>query len=388
MRGTTVDQKKLTNALTKAKPMEPFNVLILGADYRPGDTNYRSDTMMVAHVDPKKMRVWLLSIPRDTRVEIPGHGAEKINAAHFLGGPESAIKAVESLTDLKINHYLEMNFRGFKRTVDALGGIWVDVPVTIDDKQADASPGKVASHIDAGYQLLDGNHALTFVRARHQFVDQDFSRMKNQQLFFRALADQMAKSSSVARLPGVVASVAPYIRTDLTLVEMVKTAQALRAAGSKNLYTATATGEWKSPYIYPDEELIAKLVADMKAERPFETTAGAVSGTKPVTNPALVTVTVRNGSGIAGAAKQVAEILNAKRFRVGPVGNANQNVYKNTLIVYKDNLASAELLASVMPPGTKIVQSRGMYSFATGVLVVVGRDWDVAKVPVTAIKTR
>jgi len=387
MQGTTLDQKNISAALTKAKPMEPFNVLILGADYRIGDKKYRSDSMMVAHIDPKTKRVWLLSIPRDTRVEVAGHGTQKINAAHFLDGPEGAIKATENLTGLKINHYLEMNFSGFKQAVDALGGVWIDVPVTIDDTQADATAKNTASHIDAGYQLLDGDHALTFMRARHQFVDQDFSRMKNQQLFFKALADQIAKISSVAKLPGVVSAVAPYIRTDMSLVDMVKTAQSLKAAGSKNLYTATVKGEWKSPYIYPDETLLAKLVADIEAERPFDSTATAGSGAKTV-SASSVTVTVRNGSGIAGAAKQVASILKAKNFKVPETGNANQNVYKNTLIVYKDNLAAAELVASTLPPGTKLVQSRGMYSFSSTVLVVVGKDWDVAKVPVTAITTK
>ena len=390
MHGTIVEQQKIVNALTAAKPMEPFNLLILGADYRTGDTQYRSDSMIVAHIDPKLQKVWLLSIPRDTRAEIPGHGTQKINAAHFFNGPEGAIKATESLTGLKINHYLEMNFAGFKSAVDALGGVWINVPVTIDDKAADNSRGDVASHIDAGYQRLDGPHALTFVRARHQFVDQDFSRMKNQQLFFKALANQIAKSSSVAKLPRVVSSVAPYIRTDMSLIDMIKVAQSLKAAGGKNLYSATIKGEWKSPYIYPDQTLLAKLVADVNAERPFEATAtaGLASGAPIARNPATVSVTVHNGSGIAGAAKQAAEVLKAKNFNVSQVGNANQNVYKNTLIIYKTDMAAAQLLATVMPPGCKIVQSRGMYSFTTTVLVVVGSDWDAAKIPATAVLTQ
>ena len=385
--GTSADQKSLKSALTAVEPKKPFNVLILGADYRPGDKRYRSDSMMVAHVDPKLKRVWLVSIPRDTRVEIAGHGAEKINAARFIGGPEGAIKATEGLTGLKMNHYIEMNFVGFKDAVDALGGVWVDVPVTIDDEQADNTPGNRASHIDAGYQLLDGDHALTFTRARHQFADQDLSRIRNQQLFMKALADQIAETSSISRIANTVSAVTSYLRTDMSLVEMVSTAQALKAAGGKSLYTATAKGEWKSPYIYPDEVHIAELVADIEAKRPFEgaAAAGAVSGAKPAKNHASVSVTVHNGSGNAGVAKQVASILAAQGFRVGEVGNANQSVYEKTLFVYKNSRADAESLASVMP-GTRIVQSRGMYSFTTDVLVVVGKDWDVSKVPVTSVK--
>jgi len=380
-------KKQLDAALTKSKPMEPFNILILGADFRPGDTAFRTDSMMVAHVDPKNLKVWILSIPRDTRVEIPGHGAHKITEAHVYGGAEAAISATEKLTGLKINHYLEANFQGFVKAVDALGGVWVNVPVTINDTEADNTHGNVASHIDAGYQLLDGNHALTFVRARHQFVDQDFSRMKNQQIFFKALADQVAKVDNIAKLPGVVSAVAPYITTDMSLVDMIKLAQALKGAGSKNLYTATVQGEWHSPFIYVDQDNLDKLVGDIKNGVPFEKskeTSAAVTTKKP----SQVKVTIRNGAGIPGVAKQASTILQAKGFRIGDVGNANQNVYKKTLIIYKSDTAAAQLVAQYLPPGTTIVQSRGMYAYTGEILVVIGKDWDVTKVPAAPVVTQ
>ncbi len=382
MQSTIVNQQKLNSVLTKAKPMEPFNMLILGADFRKGDKAYRTDSMIVARVDPKEKKVWLLSIPRDTRVELPGRGAHKINDAHFYDGPEGAIKATEKLTGLKINHYLEANFQGFVKAVDALGGVWVDVPYTINDTEADHSKGDKASHIDAGYQLLDGPHALTFVRARHQFADQDFTRMRNQQLFFKALADQVAKMDNIAKLPGVVSAVAPYIATDMSLVDMIRLAQALKGAGSDNLYTATAMGEWRSPYIYVDEANLNKLVKAIKTGRPFEKQK---EKSAKLPSPSKVSVTVRNGSGVAGVANQAATILQAKAFKIKDVGNAGQNVYKKTLVVYKTNKAAADAVAQYLPPGTPVVQSRGMYSFKTKVLVVIGKDWDVSNVPAAPI---
>ena len=239
MQSTVLKQGELGEVLTKAKPMEPVNILVLGADHRKGDVKYRTDSMIVAHVDPQAKKIWMISIPRDTRIEYPGRGAIKINTAHVYGGPQGAVTAVEDLTGMKMNHYLELNFQGFKKAVDAVGGVWIDVPVAIDDIKADQSPGHRAKKIDAGYQRLDGEHALTFVRARHQFVDQDFSRMKNQQLFFVALADQIGKVGNVARIPSLVSAVAPYIRTDMSLVEMIKMTQALRGSGRDNIYTAT-----------------------------------------------------------------------------------------------------------------------------------------------------
>ncbi len=383
---TIVEKAKLEGALTKAKPMEPFNVLILGADYRKGDSAFRTDTIIVAHVDPKAKKVWLLSIPRDTRVEVPGRGAMKINTAHFYDGPEGSIKAAEKLTGLKINHYLEANFQGFMKAVNALGGVWVDVPVAINDPQADHTMGNKASRIDAGYQLLDGPHALTFVRARHQFADQDFSRMKNQQLFFKAIADQVAKIDNIAKLPSVVSAVAPYITTDMSLVDMIRLTQALKSAGSKNLYTATAMGEWRSPFIYVDEANVDKLVKAIKAGEPFEKPKSKPAAA--ALKPSSVTVTVRNGSGISGVANQAATILKAKAFKIKDVGNAGQNVYKKTLIIYKTDAKAAALVGTYMPPGTTIVQSRGMYSFPSKVLVVVGKDWDVSKVPAAPVVTQ
>ncbi len=397
MHGTVTQREKLVVALEKAKPQEPYNLLLLGVDRRPGEKAFRTDTMILAHVDPVQKQVWLLSLPRDTKVAIPGHGERKINDAHFYGGPELTIKTVQNFTGLKINHYMEVNFTAFEKAVDGLGGVWVDVPKAINDKKADRSPHHRAAKIDAGYQRLDGEHALTFVRSR-DYVDADWQRMKNQQLFFKALADTMKKSSSVVKIPSVINSVAPYIMTDMSIVEMIKTAQALKDAGGSRVYTATVTGEWKSPFVYPDTKRLKSLVGDIKAGRAFDatssasptTTVGPGGGALPVSakKPSQITVTVQNGSGITGAAKQASSILKAQGFQVPTVGNANQNVYDKTMIIYKTDIGPAQTVATYMPPKTKLVQSRAMYAFDTDVLVIVGKDWDVSKVPAAPVKTQ
>jgi LCP family protein required for cell wall assembly len=401
MQRTVVRQEKLSVDLAKAKPQEPYNVLIMGVDKRSGDTMYRSDSLMLARIDPKTKQVWMVSIPRDMRAQIPGHGYAKINSAYALGTEQLAIDSVEKLTGVAINHFMAIDFSGFEKVVDAMGGVWIDVPVEINDKQADRSKGDKASHIDAGYQLLDGAHSLTFVRARHQFADQDFSRMKNQQLFAKAIADQVAKKTSVARVPRIVAAVAPNISTDMSLMEMMRTAQALKAAGSENVYTTTLPGTWRTPFIWPDEAAMQKIIAKLEAGEPFEpkpkkatessetVSPAATEGAQaPAKKPSQITVTVRNGAGIVGCAKQAASILKARAFKVEDVGNTNQFVYKQTLVIYKSDKASAELIQGSLPPGTKLVQSRGMYAFDTAVLVVVGKDWDVSRVPVAPIQTQ
>ncbi|MEI7813895.1 MAG: LCP family protein [Coriobacteriia bacterium] len=403
MQSTIVNQQKLAPLLKPAEPLKPFTLLLLGADHRKGETAYRTDTIILAKVDPVQRKIWLLSIPRDTKVLIPGHGYNKINASHSLGGPELTIQTVEDFTGVPINHYMEVNFRGFQEAVDALGGVWVNVPQAINDKKAASqSVHQRAAKIPAGYQLLNGEHALTFVRTR-AFADADISRMKDQQIFFKALADQLAKTD-VTKMIRVINAVAPNIQTDMSLVQMIKTAVALKSAGSANLYTATIDGDWKSPFIYTNATLKKKLLGDFKAGRSFEptpsapasSTAGAskkgaatAAATAPsvAKKPSAINVTIRNGAGISGIAKQASLILKAKGFAVGETGNANQSVYKKTLVVYKTDRASAELLAGSLMPGTTVVESRGMYTFPTEILLVVGKDWDAGKIPVAQVST-
>lgn len=398
MRRTVYRQEKLDLELKKAEAQKPFNMLLLGFDKRPKETVFRSDTIILARMDPKTKQVWLLSIPRDTKVQIPGHGTKKINEAFALGQEELAIKTVEKYAGVPIHHYMGVNFSGFRKAIDAMGGVWIDVPVAINDPQADATKGDKASRIDPGYQLLDGDHALTFVRTRHTFADQDFGRMRNQQAFFLAVADQLANKTPVAKIPQIVAAMAPYLSTDMSLMEMMRLAQVLQGAGSKRIHTETIAGEWRSPYVVTDEDVKAELLAKFIAGEPFkepepsEEESGTAAPSKQDGQatekaPASIRVTVRNGAGIAGCAKQASSVLKARAFKVLDVGNAGQFVYDKTLVVFRSDRAAAEQVARALPPGAKLVESRGMYDFEGDVLVVVGKDWDIARVPVAPIKT-
>ena len=366
---------KVVKVVEKVKPHAPFNLLLLGADYRPGDTKYRADTVILAHVDPSKKKVWLVSIPRDTKVTVPGRGTMKINAANYTG-PSGMIEAVKGLTGLPINYYMEINFRGFQRIVDDIGGVWIDVPYTIDDwAAAGHSPGHRAKHIDKGYQKLDGEHALTFVRARHQFVDQDFSRMKDQQLFFKALAKQLAESkNNIFMWPTLIRHAAVYTHSNMPLGQMKEFADAMRGVSDRSIQTTTLKGEWKTPFIYTDEAWRDYVVNVIKRQGSFETSipAGQVAQ-----KPSDVSITIRNGAGIGGVAKEASDKLRAGGFNIHDVGNANQFVYDQTLVIYKDNVNGAQLVLNQLPVG-RLVQSRGMYAFSSDVLVMVGKDWRIA----------
>jgi polyisoprenyl-teichoic acid--peptidoglycan teichoic acid transferase len=357
-------------ALTEKAPEEPFNILLLGSDARPEEEAARADTIIVARVDPGAKRIWMLSIPRDTRVEIPDNGVNKINAANYLGGPALMIDTVEEFLGMPIHHYMEVDFNGFQGIVDAMGGIYVNVEQEIDDwRAASHSPSNRAKHIEPGYQLLDGEHALTFVRSR-DFPDADFTRMKHQQEFFKALASQSMRWSNVLKLPGMAREFARNVSTDMGVGQILSIAQGLRGIDSTNVQTATLPGEWRSPYIVPDVEMKEYLVGQVLSdgdieERPDE---------EALLSPADVSVAIRNGGGIAGSAAMAAERLRARGFDIREVGNANQFVYEETLVVYTDNEEAARLVARQLKTD-RLVPSRGMYSFDADILVVVGADW-------------
>ena len=397
---TVPDKEQLNLQLAKSTPGEPYNILLLGADYRPGDTAYRTDTMIVAHIDPQKKKVWLLSIPRDTKVLISGHGYQKINSAHAFGGASLTVKTVKAFTGLPIDHYMEANFQGFENAVNQMGGIWIDVPLAINDKKAArASVHGEAYKIAAGWQKLDGPHALTYMRSREAYATQDIGRMGAQQIFFKALADQLAHKTDVPTMIRVVNSMTPYIKTDMSLIDMMKTAVAMKGAGSQNMYTATVPGTWISPFQVTDQSKMDILIANFKNEEPFDKSANMSTVAQPTSTPVAgsttsavaaskIKITVKNGAGTSGWGSQAATILKTKGFTVKTVSNANQNVYKKTLVIYKTNLAAARAVAAALMPGTTIVKNRGLYTSPTEILVVVGKDWDTNKIPAAAVQTQ
>lgn len=358
----------------KSEPGKPFNMIIMGTDNREGETAARSDTLIVAHIDPEQKTATLLSIPRDSRVEVPDHGMTKINAAAFYGGPSLVIETVSQFTGLPISHYVEIDFNGFKELVDALGGVTVNVPEKIQDPKA-GNWDYEAYTIYAGEQVLNGKQALTFVRSR-DFPEGDIARIRNQQIFIKALLREVLQLSSALKINGIVEATVSNVTTDMTMSELLKLAGDMKGMDADSLETATIPGTPKYiegiSYVVPDEEALAAMIERIKNGQ----TAVAAPDEVTEVDPASVTVDVRNGAGLSGVAAEAAGRLTAAGFDVTSVGNTNQFVYDRTLIVYKDDDAAANLVRESLGKGD-IVASRGMYSFTTDVLVVVGKDWEL-----------
>jgi polyisoprenyl-teichoic acid--peptidoglycan teichoic acid transferase len=164
----------------------PQNILILGSDKRPGDPSARSDTAMLIRLDPDQNAIALFSLPRDLKVNIPGYGVDRLNAAYSVGGPKLTLKTVSQVTGLEIHHVVNVNFDGFYRAVNAIDCVYVDV-----DRRYYVPPEATYSEIDieAGYQLLCGERALQYVRFRH--ADTDITRTARQQDFLREARQKM-----------------------------------------------------------------------------------------------------------------------------------------------------------------------------------------------------
>ena len=177
---------KLGTTLAETDPGEPQTILLLGSDRRPDDatdggagTGARSDTIILVRLDPDQQATALMSLPRDLKVRIPGYGTDKLNAAYDQGGPKLALRTVKRLTGLSINHVINVDFKGFRRAVDAIGCIYVDV----DRRYYNDSPGFAYINIYPGYQRLCGEEALEYARFRYE--DYDLVRSERQQDILR-----------------------------------------------------------------------------------------------------------------------------------------------------------------------------------------------------------
>lgn len=376
MQSDTKGSPAVDTALEAPKPKqpgEPFYMVIMGVDNREGETVARSDTLIVARIDPEKKTATLVSIPRDTRVEIPGHGTNKINAANALGGPALVIETVKQFTGLPISHYMEVDFSGFREIVDAMGGVTVNVREKIVDMKA-ADHVASAATLNAGEQKLTGAQALTFVRSR-DFPRGDFTRIENQQIFIKALLKQGLRFSNAFRFPSLLNAVADSVTTDMSLPELYSLANDMKGMDDTSLMTVTMPGEAKMvgrvSYVIADEAAFAAIIDRVSqglSPEPGQDEAGTVP------DPSTITVAVRNGAGLAGVAAEAASSLTSAGFVVGEVGNANQFVYDETLIVYEDDESLALAVQKALGTG-KPVASRGMYAFASDVLLVIGKDW-------------
>ncbi len=241
-----------------------INILLLGLD--DGDEQHpgaprRSDTMIMVSIHKDDGTINLLSIPRDTRVEIPGHkGYDKITHAYFYGGPSLAVKTVETLLQAPVNHYVVIDWQAFIKIVDLLGGVdlYVERNMDYEDPYAD-----LAIHLKKGYQHLNGHQAGEYIRFRSDELG-DIGRVQRQQRFLKAMSEEAFSAGTILKIPSLISTMNEYIVTDISGADMAKIAYYLKGFKTQSLHAEMLPGNFADigglSYWNPDKEQTQQLV--------------------------------------------------------------------------------------------------------------------------------
>ncbi len=305
-----------------------LNILILGSDSRAGENDdgsgvggMRSDTAMIAHISADRSRVELVSIPRDTLVDIPSctlpNGTQTrpqsqamFNSAFSMGGQSGdvgaaaacTIKTVEQLTGVFIDDFVVVDFAGFINMVDALGGVPMDVPEPINDPQADL-------HLQAGYQVLNGHDALGFARVRKSVGDgSDISRIGRQQELVAAIAREALGKNLLTDLPALykfLDATTSTLTTGQTVGEiptLAGLANSLRGLDAAGIAFATMPFDWAGARVVPADEADAMWEA-LRTDAPIDATltgTGEAPPEPPTGEPAAGTPAASGVPGTAG----------------------------------------------------------------------------------------
>ena len=246
-------------------PSDPYYVLLLGTDGRPGETEYRADSIILARVDPIHKRVTMLSIPRDTRVLWKG-SYMKINAVHYYDGANGMVQVVNELCGVHIAHYAEVNFDGLAGITDALGGVTVNVEQYMRDTENFSD----VVELYPGVQKLNGAQALFFTRVRYAFADSDYTRMRHQRTFIKAMIAQILNTGDPVAIANIVNSTARMVITDLSVSDIISLGtQMIGMNTDKDIYTAYVPSEGTEidgqSYVIADKDALAKMMKVIEA---------------------------------------------------------------------------------------------------------------------------
>jgi LCP family protein required for cell wall assembly len=335
---------------------KPFTVLLMGSDSRTGSGNRgygsasefggaRSDTTIVLHVSADRKHAIAVSIPRDTLITLPkcksngktvGGYTGKFNAAFDIAGPGCTIKAIEEMSGLSINNFMMVDFGGFKRIVDAVGGVEICL-------EADVNDPKSGLKLTKGTHVVEGEEALAFVRARKTLGDgSDTSRIRRQQAFISSLTRKVLSSGTLLN-PATLISLLDAATASLTADPQLADITNLKelALSMKDLRPGDitfVTVPWKPAGDGANVIINAKKATPLWAAIQADTAWPPKSTTdQPIlkTAPSAIYVNVLNGTGVKGKAKLVAKELRAAGYRVMDVGNApGAAVVANTTVQY------------------------------------------------------
>lgn len=377
---------------------EPFYMLLMGTDEsaeRVAEGSYgvfRSDSMMLVRVDCQNKKATVVSLERDTLIDMGEYGYQKLNSASAFGGIPYAIEVVNELCGVEISHFATINFDGFAAMVDAVGGVEVDVPIEINDDDA-------GGYLAAGKQTLNGQQALILCRSRNAYNDYgsgDYYRAANQRMVLSALADKIL-DADIGTIANTVTTLSQYVTTDFELTDIIGIAQAMRGIDmTSDIYTAmqptysvyedgmwfdkTYEDEWATMMkrvregLSPTEDDVVDATGTVMASSGSGTSIGG-SSANVYANSKSGTVTVWNGNGGSGVASSGGQTIGNMGYDV-ETGNADSYDYENTLIIFNNASLRHDALSIAQQLGCgKIYLNNGEYSFSSDFLVILGSDY-------------
>ncbi len=361
-----IAQKRLSIPL----PGQPAIALIAGYDYRANEakgTPSRSDTVMLLRADPQNNAISMLSFPRDMIVPVTCPGKPtfegKINAAYSECGARGTLETVKDLTGLPINYLITVNFHGFKQIVDKLGGVWMDVDRRYYNKNTGSAATNYADiDLHAGYQRLDGNDALSFVRFRH--TDSDFYRVIRQQEFVKALKQQIQQNFSPFKLPGIVGAITKNVEVGVgggdSLTGKTVLSYALFAYGlpAGHFFQAKIQGLTGYSNVTTSDQNLQDAIREFTTPdvaaptKATDVTLGQkVKAAAPI--PQKTTLLVLNGNGVTGSAATAGYQFARRGYQIvvppsGQPANAPNFSYFHSTVYYDVNRPGAKAAATAV----------------------------------------
>lgn len=381
---------ELERAAPPPAATESLTILLMGIDRRAGEEGpWRTDTMILLQVDPATDQMAILSMPRDLYVTLPDYGRgerlDRVNTAFFYGdsanypggGPALAKATIRRNFGIEVDRFIVLDFDGFRRIIDHIGGVEVDVPAPLVDREYPTEDyGTMTVRFDAGLQQMDGERALIYSRTRKS--TSDFARAERQQQVIMAVRDRVLSldilsSLTPANLARLIATLDQSVATDLTLDEVLALVPVARRIDGQNIRRALISPEMVTDYVTPEGaqvllprwELIRPLV-----EETFHGTAAAVAPANGVR------IEVRNGTAVADLEMRHASDLLARGYNVTGIGEADRDDYDGTLILLYDERATetAERLRLRYGLPEEVIRPMPAAASSADLVLILGTD--------------
>jgi LCP family protein required for cell wall assembly len=356
-------------------PDRYLNIVLLGSDKRPASGAWRTDSMIIVSVDTASNIVRLLSIPRDLWVYIPGHGYNRINTADLWGelakqgtGPERVKQTIHHNLGIPIHYYVRVDFQGFIKIIDTVGGIDIDVDCPLPDIQ-----------LSAGIHRMNGAQALRYARSR--YGTSDFDRGRRQRKVLMALWDQALTLDIIPRLPQLWWTMANSFQTDLTLDQVINLAYVGVQLKPQRILSRSIGPSHVQSWMTPQGAAV--LLPNQQAIRAMLERFYAPVDTALLDATDKVSVGLLNGSPRTDADQLAAAALRWAGFKATSGGPADRQDYAQTQIaVYRADMATAqEIAGQLMVPSAAILdpaaaQEQLLPASSVDIQVILGRDYD------------